>query len=199
MLILLAFLLLTLIHFSCEKCNGAACECDDFSGVVDFSIEKMGSRIITVNGIIPDSSMFYASDSIFLSVYIKKTQDIAYQMSKSLNFSFFKNAFACSPDPPKAIQNIVIVANSNMSFNNRHFNIGDTLNQFFELKNHYRNDFENISEFIKTQSFINIGEEFWFRFVGNTKGNNLELDLNVELTLSDGKVFDFRSQKIKVL
>lgn len=176
------------------------CECEEPSGNRDFYIKEMGIKNVKIGSTHPiDTTMFYPFDSIVKSIFIER-QEIAFSNHTGIRISFLPNAYGCEPAAATAkqkIASIYLIANSAMMINSNSFSIGDTLNQFFKLNTQYRDKFMVISEFIKSQSAIFSGEEFWLKFTENPN-NEVNLDFEVHLDLTDGSVFRFKNQRLKI-
>ncbi len=180
---------------SCDKY-----QCGELGKVKDYSIEDIKIKSITIKGDQIDTASFYDADSVVISLYINQIEELA-EIKNQFNMNLFMNtAHACSPRLPEAIQSIeklILTTNNEIDLNNYNFSVNDTINSMFEIKNHFRSGYISIEEYIQYPSPIEMRNEFWLKSK-NTGGNNISLNLNVELTLDDGKVFYFENQRLKI-
>ncbi len=185
---------------SCRKCDSAACECGA-PGAKNFTIVSMDvSTIALPSKELADTTVYYFKDNIAKALYITETKTTHIQPSE-IPFSFTPTALACSPVDPvsrQSISAVQIICKSTVAVHpGLTVSNGDTLNELFEISYPNEYTFVSIADFLKTPQSYYSFDQFLFKWK-EIPANPVTLIFDLHIKLSNGKVFLFENERLKV-
>lgn len=203
--ILFLVVFLGLVPLACEKekCEDP-CGCGDGPKISQFEIKDMGLRPIETDDHTDiDTAQYYHVSKIAIAVSITDQRNIALQSPKS-TFSFTSSAYACSPIGPRSnqfIENVIITAANTVTYKAQTVLIkkGDTITDLFifDLYSPHPANSESLEEFLSSKPTLDGYGSFYFR-LNPAPYQPTTLVIDVEVTLSDGQIFKFEDEILKV-
>ncbi len=195
-------LFLGLVPLSCERCNSSACECESNTPVANFDITKFGLQTLNPETQVAlDTSQVYDVDSISKALVID-TYDRVF--SSNFNISMFiPHAYACSPIGPHVLQDIqsfeiiskttfTTALNTDTTFS------GEDITKFFVGRKSYDNGaYETVEQSRNLYRLWYPDEKFIVKLKPIVM-NPMTLKFDVIVTLTDGQVFEFKDEILKV-
>ncbi len=195
-------LFLGLIPLSCERCDPNTCECESNTPVANFDITKLGLQTLNPETLVAlDTSQVYDVDSISKALTID-TYDRVFSSNSSLDV-FTLQAYACSPVGSHVLQDIQsfeIISRTtftNALSTDTTFS-GDDITKLFTGRKSYNHDAYQTIEYSRNLYRLWYPDE---KFIVKLKPiiiNPLTLKFDVKVTLTDGQVFEFKDEILKV-
>lgn len=190
------------IPFSCGCLFPDSCGCSGEDGMKNFEITNLElGRMGAYENILDDSAQF-AYDSIYLFVSISDYKAVTVY-EESLDVGFFTNmAVACSPVDPSAIQNIssiIITSDTKFALDSEVDIIeeGQDMTNRFLAASYFSGSLSPIEEFTNSEYTLSLYERIKIR-LANRPYQPTDLRLDMTITMTDGDVYNFENQVLKV-
>lgn len=197
-------ILLGLVPLSCDDCIPQdSCDCQGPPpNSPDFEITEMDSELLSISPQKPvDTSGFQDAENLAMSIMVTGKKDVAAHV-KPRSQLFQNSAYACSPKQGRSIQfiqNVEIMAANNVIFASPNDSIkkGESITDRFGFASYLPNNFEPLLDVVKEEIKLNFAGSFYIG-LNSAPIQPTTLMVNVEVTLSDGKVFTFENEILKV-
>lgn len=201
-LVSLILILTGVVPLSCNLfcLNSGGC-CGDFN-VKDFNILAFGVTTVDEHYVKTDTINFKSFDKVKKEIAIKEMEFVALDQTSPSRTLFVQTANACSPPLSMAIQNfkhINIVSRVNASIANSADLIldGQDITDRFLMGRKYSAHNLPIDTFITESGIIYEGDSFIFTFQLKPFQPTV-LRFDVVITMTDGQVFEFKNEVLKI-
>lgn len=193
------FLLLILMGFlplSCDLFCFDECGCGRLPTPRNFVIDSMTVGVLANNQEV-DPTQSYAVEDLIIRIMVDEVT-YANASTHTKSFSFFSAAFACDPIPPGSAHHLTaikITSNTTLDWNGLAIDSGEEITELFR-----------VAGFGSDTSFESL-IRYRFNFLGqipldirliNQPDVETAMDINLELTLSDDRVFRFEGLRFSV-
>ena len=180
------------IPLSCDIFCLDDCACGRLK-VQNFIIDDFRVGVFANDGF-ADPQKIYKVDDLVIRVFVYQLTYV-FQQSVTPKFSFIPSAFACDPIPPGSvhfIKDIKFISNHSFNWNGNEFANGEDITDLFRVAGFQIDpSFENLFR----NKFNFLGQEPLALRIKDQALQETEFDLNLKLTLSDGREFVFEDLK----
>lgn len=178
-------------------------DCGGFSNN-DFIVQEMGIKTLNPESkAILDTSIAYPVDSIAKMIFVEEIKELTATIFTPISL-FTSAAYACSPVIPYAKHKIIdikIRSNSELQYadENDLIVINEDITGRFLIKSEYNypNTFVPVGELIAEGGEI-LQEDRFFLKASATPFKTLDLGFDITIKMSDGAIFEFKNQVLKL-
>ncbi|GHB27027.1 hypothetical protein GCM10008106_04700 [Mongoliitalea lutea] len=144
-----------------------------------------------------DTAQSYSVEDLIIRIMVDQVT-FAEAGNQQASLSFVHTAFACDPVPPGSAHHVkAITINSNTAFewNGQDFAVGEEITNLFRVAG-FASD--PSFDYLRQYRFNFLGQEpLEIRLIEHPEGST-SMDINLELTLSDDRVFRFEGLGFRV-
>lgn len=184
------------LPLSCDLFCFDDCACGRLPTPRNFVIDSMMVGVLANNQAI-DTDQNYSVEDLIIRIMVDQVT-FAKAGNQQASLAFVPTAFACDPIPPGSAHHVkAITINSNTAFvwNGQNFAVGEEITNLFRVAG-FTSD--PSFDYLLQYRFNFLGQEpLYIRLIEHPEGIT-SMDINLELTLSDDRVFRFEGLGFRV-
>jgi len=189
------------IPISCDILCFDSCGCGNNAPPKDFSIKNFDVKDFLMGQTLnPD--FYYPKDDFYKLIEVSDFEFLSQTGYSIPGAGFIQIAKACSPPPNQSKESITgIRVRTKKQFvvsPEENIEIGSDISGYFLISNYPSNLAETISDYLKVKPKIYLGHGLFLKW-NSSLVENLELVFDIEIELSNGKIFVFDDEKMKLL
>ncbi|MCH6198378.1 hypothetical protein MMU07_02220 [Aquiflexum sp. LQ15W] len=189
------------IPISCDILCLDSCGCGNNVPPKDFSIKDFEVKDFLM-GQTFNPDFYYPKDDLYKLIEVSDFEFLSQTGHSILGAGFIQIAKACSPAPNESKESITgIMITTKKQFGvspEKNIEIGSDISGYFLISNYPSNLAETISDYLNIKPKIYLGDGLFLKW-NSSLVENLELVFDLKIELSNGKVFVFEDEKMKLL
>jgi hypothetical protein len=197
----LFLLLFGAIPVSCDIFCRGSCGCGPIQPSPDFSIKNMKISDFSI-GQTFSPTVFYPKEDLFKLIEVSDYEYLSEIEQSGRDIQFIQAAIACSPAPNESVESITqiqITAKTQIPLSLEDtIEIGSNISDYFLVSIYPSSPGISIPNYLNEKPTIYLGEGLFLRWSSSLVENH-ELVFDIKINLSDGKVFTFEDEKMKLL
>lgn len=189
------------IPVSCDIICLDTCGCGDNPPPPSFTIKDFeASDFLVSQTFNPD--FYYPKEDLYKLIEVSDYEFLSQAENPIQGTGFVQVATACSPAPNQSSESITVIkitAKKQIGISlGSDIAIGSDISGYFLVSNYPSNSAVTISEYLKEKPKIYLGDGLFLKW-NSPLVENQELVFDLEIELSNGKVFVFEDEKMKLL